>query len=97
VLKALDNLVKTGQLKVEPTAKSELAGFLANAGQALADARISALSSANRFKLAYDAAHALALAAMRAHGYARDLDPATASCSSRSSTRLALPQRWRPR
>jgi len=69
VRQALDNLVKTGQLKVEPTAKSELAGFLANADQALADARISALSSATRFKLAYDAAHALALAAVRAHGY----------------------------
>ena len=66
---ALDRLVTTGQLKVQPTSKSELAGFLANADQALVDAQIPALSSANRFKLAYDAAHALALAAMRAHGY----------------------------
>jgi hypothetical protein len=69
VQRALDNLVKTGQLKAEPTSKSELAGFLANADQSLVDARISGLSSANCFKLAYDAAHALALAAMRAHGY----------------------------
>ena len=66
---ALARLLKTGQLKGEPTSKSEIAGFLANADQALVDARIPALSSANRFKLAYDAAHALALVAMRAHGY----------------------------
>lgn len=66
---ALDKLVTTGHLKVQATSKSELAGFLANADQALTDAQIPALSSANRFKLAYDAAHALAFAAMRAHGY----------------------------
>jgi len=66
---APDRLVTTGQLKGRPTSKSELAAFLANAEQALADARIPAPSSVNRFKLAYDAAHALALAAMRAHGY----------------------------
>ena len=66
---ALDRLVTTGQLKVQPSSQSEIAGFLANADQALADAQIPALSSANRFKLTYDAAHALALAGMRAHGY----------------------------
>ncbi len=66
---ALNRFVATGQLKVQPTSISELAGFLANAEQALADAQIPALSSANRFKLAYDAAHALALAAMRAHDF----------------------------
>ena len=66
---ALDRLVETGQLKVQATSKEDLAGFVANAEQALADAAIPALSSSNRFKLAYDASHALALAAMRAHGY----------------------------
>jgi len=66
---ALDRLVTTGQLKIQPSSESELAGFLANADQALVDAQIPALSSANRFRLAYDAAHSLALAAMRAHGY----------------------------
>ncbi len=65
----LASLAKSGLLKVQPTSKTELAGFLANAEQSLADARIAAVSSANRFKLAYDAAHALALAAMRARGY----------------------------
>ncbi len=65
----LASLARTGQLKVQPTSKTELAGFLANAEQSLADARIAAVSSANRFKLAYDAPHALALAAVRARGY----------------------------
>ena len=69
MLKALDSLVKTGQLKVEPTSKTEVAGFLANADQALVDAQLPGLSSANRFKLAYDAAHALSLVAMRLRGY----------------------------
>ena len=66
---ALDSLVKSGQLKVEPTSKAEVAGFLANANQALVDAQIPELSSANCFKLAYDAAHALSLVAMRLRGY----------------------------
>ena len=66
---ALDRLVTTGHLKVQPTSKSEVAGFLANADQALSDAQIPGLSSAGRFNFAYDAAHALAFAAMRAHGY----------------------------
>ena len=69
MLKALDSLVKSGQFKVEPTSKSEVGGFLANANQALVDAQIPGLSSANRFKLAYDAAHALSLVAMRLRGY----------------------------
>jgi hypothetical protein len=66
---ALDKLVTTGHLKVQPTSKSQLAGFLANADRRLADAQIPELSSAGRFNIAYEAAHALALAAMRAHGY----------------------------
>ena len=66
---ALDRLVTTGQLKVQPTSKTEVAGFLANADQRLADARIPELSSAGRFDHAYAAAHALALAALRAEGY----------------------------
>ncbi len=75
MLKALDSLVKSGQIKVEPTSKAEVAGFLANASQSLLDAQIRQLSSANRFKLAYDAAHALSLVAMRVHGYRPGFGP----------------------
>ena len=66
---ALDNLVTTGQLKREPTSRKEIAGFLAAAAASPADAQVPALSSNGRFKHAYDAAHALALVALRANGY----------------------------
>ena len=47
----------------------EVSGFLLRAEQQFADARTASLSAASRFSLAYDAAHAFALAALRAHGY----------------------------
>jgi hypothetical protein len=65
----LDNLVKAGQLKTEPMNLLEFNG-LVRAGQArLRDANNSALSIESRFDLAYNAAHSLALAALRWHGY----------------------------
>ncbi len=69
---ALDNLVGTGQLKRERTSREEIAAFLAAADLSLADAKVAALSATGRFKHAYDAAHALALAALRAHGLRPD-------------------------
>jgi hypothetical protein len=65
---SLDSLVKAGRLRREPTSRQEIARFLATADTSLADAAIAALSPAGRFKHAYDAAHALALCALRAHG-----------------------------
>jgi len=64
---ALDNLVRTGQLKREPTSREEVTAFLDQASVSLADAGIAALSASGRFKHAYDAAHALALCALRLH------------------------------
>lgn len=66
---ALENLARTGQLIHEPTSVEEISGFLMRAEQQLIDARTASLSAASRFSLAYDAAHALALIALRAHGY----------------------------
>ena len=63
---ALDNLVKTGQLKVEPTSPAEVRSFLDHAAQALPDAALPGMSPSGRFESAYTAAHALALAALRA-------------------------------
>ena len=68
-MQALENLAGTGQLIPEPTSVEEITGFLDRAEQQLADARTTTLSAASRFSLAYDAAHAFALAALRAHGY----------------------------
>ncbi len=65
----LDNLVKTGQLKAEPPADAELTGLLHSGSRRLLDAERTELSIESRFDLAYNAAHALALAALRAKGY----------------------------
>jgi hypothetical protein len=68
-LPPLDNLVRIGQLKVEPPAQAEFDGLVRSGQVRLADAINSALSLESRFDLAYNAAHALSLAAMRWHGY----------------------------
>ena len=65
----LDNLVKIGQLKAEPGTLAEFDGLVDSARKRLADARNESLSSESRFDLAYNAAHALALAALRRCGY----------------------------
>jgi hypothetical protein len=65
----LENLADIGQLKREPPSAPEIEG-LRNSGEArLADAQNHDLSLESRFDLAYNAAHALALAALRALGY----------------------------
>ena len=65
----LDNLVRTGVLKSEPPDQREFDN-LARAGRArLRDAVNASLAFERRFDLAYNAAHALSLAAMRWHGY----------------------------
>jgi hypothetical protein len=65
----LENLARIGKLKREPPAAAEVAGLLASAAARLADARRAALAYASRFDLAYNASHALALAALRRAGY----------------------------
>jgi hypothetical protein len=65
---SLDSLVTAGRLRREPTSPQEIARFLATADTSLADSALAGLSPAGRFKHAYDAAHALALCALRAHG-----------------------------
>lgn len=68
-LKNLDNLVKIGRLKVEPPDQAEFDSMVRSAKSRLKDSRIEGLSEDSSFSLAYGAAHALALAAMRWHGY----------------------------
>lgn len=66
---ALDNLVRAGQLKVEPRNDAEIARMLAMARTRLNDAQLGGLSAEGRFISAYNAAHGAALAALRWHGY----------------------------
>lgn len=68
-LPALDNLVRTGQLKAAPRNEAEVRRMLAMARTRLADARVASLSPEGRFTSAYNAGHAAALAALRWHGY----------------------------
>ncbi len=65
----LDRLVRTGQLKSEPPAKAELETLMHSGEARLVDASNSNLAIESRFDLAYNAAHALSLAALRFHGY----------------------------
>ncbi|MGI9282924.1 MAG: hypothetical protein ACR2PX_25290 [Endozoicomonas sp.] len=68
-MKELDNLVKINKLKKEPPDAQEFAGMVRAAETKLKDAAISGLSVDSQFSLAYSAAHALSLAALRWHGY----------------------------
>ena len=70
--KQLDNLVKVGKLKEEPPTQVELDGFLYAGSAKLKDAENATLALESRFDLAYNAAHALALAALRFRGYRSD-------------------------
>jgi hypothetical protein len=65
----LDNLVKIRQLKAEPAANEEITGLQRSGAARLVDAKNESLSKESRFDLAYNAAHALSLAALRRAGY----------------------------
>jgi len=68
----LDNLVRIGKLKREPSSAREQQGLLDSALARLTDAQQSTLSFDSRFDLTYNAAHALALYALRRLGYRSD-------------------------
>ncbi len=61
----LENLVRIGQLKSEKPAHDEIAGLIRSGLIRLKDASNDSLSIESRFDLAYNAAHALSLAALR--------------------------------
>lgn len=69
---SLENLVRTGGLKVEPPDRKECEGLMRSAVARLKDAGSTQLSFASRFDLAYNAAHAIALTALRLCGYRSD-------------------------
>ncbi len=65
----LDNLVKIGKLKAEDSTDEEVDGLIRSGLARLADSRNKTLNIESRFDLAYNAAHALSLAALRLTGY----------------------------
>lgn len=67
---ALENLCGPGKpLKAEATDTNEIAGLLRTGIARLRDAQNASLALESRFDLAYNAAHALCLAALRRMGY----------------------------
>ena len=89
----LDNLVKIGQLKTEPPADAELQGLLRSGKRRLADAERAELALESRFDLAYNAAHALALAALRVRGYRSESRYLVFQCLQH--TLDLAPEQWR--
>ena len=69
ISKELANLERVGKLAPEPGTRGEIAGLLTSGAERLADARNEGLALSSRFDLAYNAAHAFSLAALRWHGY----------------------------
>jgi hypothetical protein len=66
----LDNLTgHNGPLAAEPPDRNEFTGLKKSGLARLHDAANTGLALESRFDLAYNAAHALCLAALRCHGY----------------------------
>jgi hypothetical protein len=83
-MEALENLVKTKELKAEPFDPAEFAGMLRVATTKLQDVQLQGLSLDSQFSLAYGAAHTLALAALRWHGFASASSGAVQSIAMKS-------------
>lgn len=89
----LDNLVRIGKLKTEPPSQVELDGLIRSGTVRLRDAENASLSLESRFDLAYNAAHALALAALRSRGYRSENRYLVFQCLQHT---LGLPaEQWR--
>ncbi|WP_248746682.1 hypothetical protein [Pseudomonas sp. MWU12-2037] len=69
---SLENLQRSGGLKAEPADRKECEGLMRSASDRLQDARSAQLSFASRFDLAYNAAHGIALTALRLSGFRSD-------------------------
>lgn len=69
ISRELLNLERLGKLAPESGTRGEMAGLLMSGAERLADARNAGLALSSRFDLAYNAAHAFSLAALRWHGY----------------------------
>lgn len=68
-IEQLQNLESINQLKAEIPSKEEFMGLITSGQRRLKDAENESLSLESRFDLAYNASHALSLAALRWHGF----------------------------
>ena len=89
----LESLARIGKLAGEPPSRIEFEGLLNSARNRLQDAEHEDLNLESRFDLAYNAAHALALAALRWHGYRADSRYVVSQCLKHT---VDLPnEQWR--
>ena len=89
----LENLAKIGKLKKEAVSQAEFDGLVKSGRTRLADARTPSLAIESRFDLAYNASHALSLAALRWHGYRSENRYLVFQCLEQT---LGLaPEHWR--
>ena len=65
----LENLASVGQVKRTASSNTEIDALVRSGEARLTDAGNASLALESRFDLAYNAAHALALAALRRRGY----------------------------
>ena len=89
----LENLARIGQLKAESASEEEIAGLLRSGAVRLADAKNEGLSKESRFDLAYNAAHALSLVALRRAGYRSESRYLVFQCTQ--YTLDLEPEQWR--
>jgi hypothetical protein len=92
-LPQLDNLVRIRQLKAEAAAQPEIDGLIRSGKARLKDAQTESLSLDGRFDLAYNAAHAFSLAALRWHGYRSENRYTVFQCLQH--TVKLPPEQWR--
>ena len=89
----LENLVKIRQLKAEEASRDEIDGLLRSGTARLEDSKNANLNRESRFDLAYNAAHALSLAALRAAGYRSENRYLVFQCTQH--TLHIGPEQWR--
>ena len=70
----LDNLVKVGRLKKEAAAERGIVTLISSGRNKLKDAKNEELNEESQFDLAYNATHALSLAALQKMGYRPNID-----------------------
>jgi hypothetical protein len=89
----LDNLVKIGKLRTGESTDGEINGLIQRGLTKIDDYKQAKLSTDSLFDLAYNAAHALCLAALRHAGYRSDNRYIVFQCTQH--TMDLEPQFWR--
>jgi hypothetical protein len=89
----LERLARSGELKAERISRREFLTLVNMGSRLLEDSRNAELSIESRFSLVYGAAHALASAALRWHGYRSESRYAVFQCLEH--TAALTPAQWR--